>query len=188
VPDDPWLTTPRLVLRRPTPEDLDRLFEIHSDPETYRHLPQSAMTHVDQAGQRLAQWIEHWDEHGFGYAVVQMADEPPAMGFAGAHHHSIDEQPALNLYYRFDPASWGHGYATEAVTAVVGWAADEHSDLPLVARVATNNPSSIALAERVGLARLDVSDPTDPAEHLIFASTDLDRSRPGRRASDHIGH
>ncbi len=167
---DPWLTTLRLTLRRPTPKDLDRVFEIHSNALTYRHLPSGRMTSVDQAQQRLDEWLAHWSEHDFGYAVVQVADEPLVIGFAGAHHHSIDEWPILNLYYRFHPDAWGRGYATEAVKAVVAWTAAEHPDLPLVARVATNNPSSIALAERVGLARQDVTDPTDPVEHLIFVS------------------
>jgi RimJ/RimL family protein N-acetyltransferase len=171
VPDGPWLTTPRLVLRRPTPEDLDRLFEIHSDPETYRHLPQSAMTHIDQAAERLAQWIEHWDEHGFGYAAVEPVADPTTIGYAGAFHHSLADRPVLNLYYRFDPAFWGRGYATEAVTAVVEWAGTERPEIPLAARVATNNAASIALAERVGLTEQDATDPTDPTEHLIFTSS-----------------
>ena len=167
---DPWLSSPRLTLRRPTRDDLDRLFEIHSDPETYRHLPQNAMTHIDQAAERLAQWIEHWEAHGFGYAAVVPVADHTTIGYAGAFHHSLADRPILNLYYRFDPASWGHGYATEAVTAVVEWARVHHPERLVAARVATNNAASIALAQRVGLTRQELIDPTDPVEHLIFTS------------------
>ena len=164
-----WLTTPRLTLRRPTPDDLDRLFEIHSNPETYRHLPNHAMTHVDQAAERLAQWIEHWQTYGFGYAAVE-AEPGRTIGYAGLHHHSLADRPVLNLYYRFDPTSWGHGYATEAVEAVLAWARTHQPELPVAARVATTNAASIALAERVGLTQENLTDPTDPVEHLIFTT------------------
>ena len=170
MPADPWLTTPRLILRRPTPADLDRLFAIHSDPETYRHLPNHAMTRLDQAAERLAEWSEHWETHGFGYAVVERAADHTTIGYTGLHHHELADRPVLNLYYRFDPASWGHGYATEAVEAILAWARVHQPDLSVTARVATTNAASLALAERVGLTRVDLVDPTDPVEHLIFSS------------------
>ena len=173
MPGAPWLTTPRLVLRRPTADDLARLFEIHSDPETYRHLPNHAMSHLDQAAERLAHWTEHWTAYDFGYAVVELAAERTTIGYAGLFHHTLADRPVLNLYYRFDPVSWGHGYATEAAEAVLAWARVHRPELPVTARVATTNAASIALAERVGLTRQDVTDPTDPIEHLIFSSAPL---------------
>ena len=179
MPGDPWLTTSRLDLRRPTPEDLDRLFKIHSNPETYRHLPRHAMTHVDQAAERLAEWIDHWEAHGFGYAAVDTQPDTTTIGYAGLHHHSLADRPVLNLYYRFDPASWGRGYATEAATRLVEWAARTHPGTPVVARVATTNEASIALAVRLGLTRQDITDPTDPVEHLIFTSSAWNPTQPG---------
>ena len=173
MPDTTWLASARLTLCRPSLDDLDAVYAIHSNPETYRHLPTGAMTHLDQARQRLREWLQHWDEHGFGYAVVQPSGDAIVLGFAGPQHAVLMDRPVLNLYYRFDPTSWGHGFATEAVTAVVEWAAATHPGLPLVARIATNNPSSIRLAERAGLTRQNVVDPTDEVEHLIFSTQPL---------------
>lgn len=71
-----------------------------------------------------------------------------------------------NLYYRFDPSAWGQGYASEAAAAVVARLADEWPDLPVVARVATNNPVSVRVAERIGLVLQD-------AQHVLHASAPL---------------
>lgn len=171
--EGPWLSTPRQTLRQPVAADLDRVFAIHSHPLSYRHLPSGRMTRVEQASVRLDEWLSHWAEHGFGYAGVEVPGGGTVVGFAGAAHHTLAGRPVLNLYYRFDPESWGHGYAGGAVGAVVEWARVHQPELPLVARVATNNPSSIRVAERAGLVRQSVTDPTDPVDHLLFASLTL---------------
>ncbi len=168
-----WLRTPRLILRRPAVIDVDRVFAIHGNPLTYLHQPSGRMASPDQASSLLTAWVGHWEAHGFGYASVQPRDGDAVMGFAGAKHQTILGQPILNLYYRFDPGAWGHGYATEAVLAVVSWLRSNCSELPVVARVATNNPASIRVAQGVGLTRQRVHDPADPVAHHLYASGPL---------------
>lgn len=46
---------------------------------------------------------------------------------------TLRDEPVLNLFYRFAPACWGEGVATEAATEVVRWAAPLGE--PVVARV-----------------------------------------------------
>lgn len=169
----PWLTTERLVLRRPALADLGRVFEIHGNPLTYRHHPSGVMSSPQQAALLLAAWQGHWDAHGFGYAAVVRKADGVVLGFAGSKHQRILDQPALNLYYRFDPCAWGHGYASEAAGVIVGWLASHLADLPVVARVATGNPASIRVARRCGLVLQDEHDPGDLVEHQLYASASL---------------
>ena len=166
----PWLTTDRLELWRPVPADADRVFAIHSDPETYRHHPEGRMTARAQADQRLGEWLADWQRHGFGYACVRRRGDPEVIGFAGVKPHTALDVPVLNIYYRFDPAAWGHGYAYEAVRAVLDATA---GGVPFLARVATANPASIRLAERLGLALQPEHDPLDPVPHHLFSSAPL---------------
>ena len=170
---EPWLTTERLVLRRPARADLSRVFDIHRNPLTYRHHPSGVMSSPEEAALLLAAWVGHWDAHGFGYAAVVCRADGRLLGFSGGKHQRILGQPILNLYYRFDPGAWGHGYATEAAGAIVGWLGSHRADLPVVARVATGNPASVRVARRCGLALQDQQDPGGNVEHHLYASASL---------------
>ncbi|WP_019175986.1 GNAT family N-acetyltransferase [Brevibacterium ravenspurgense] len=48
------LTTERLILRPPRDGDEDAVFTIHSDPRTYQHRPELAMTNLEEASELLA--------------------------------------------------------------------------------------------------------------------------------------
>jgi RimJ/RimL family protein N-acetyltransferase len=67
----------------------------------------------------------------------------------------VDEGLALEVSYVLDPAQWGHGYATEAVAAVLTWASGVLSDTHVVACTQTANSGSIALLQRLGFAEID---------------------------------
>ena len=184
--NEPWLTTERLILRRPQADDVGSVFEIHSNPLTYRHHPNGVMSSPEEAALLLAAWVGHWDAHGFGYATVERRADGVVIGFAGAKHQHLPGQQILNLYYRFDPGAWGQGHATEATTAIVAWLAAHHPELPVVARVATGNPASVRVAERIGLVLQDLHDPHDPVEHRLYSSASL-RPSPVKQSGRFAG-
>jgi RimJ/RimL family protein N-acetyltransferase len=158
--------TERLVLRRPEQSDLDALFRIHGDPATWTHSPGAVHTEVEQSEEFLRRWLAHWDEHGFGYWSVERGGA--VIGFAGLwlmpQWHGIRD--VLNVYYRFEPASWGNGYATEAVRAAVDLAHRHFAGTPLVARVRRTNHESARVALRVGFERRADLDET---ELIVYA-------------------
>ena len=63
--DAPWLTTERVLLRRPTADDLDDYVRLHSDPRTYAHAPTSMPTPA-RCRERLSDDLADWerDERG----------------------------------------------------------------------------------------------------------------------------
>lgn len=128
---------------------------------------------MDEAESLVAAWLRHWEDHGFGYAVVEEVADHQVLGFAGAKHQRVVGRDVLNLYYRFAPEAWGRGAATESARAVVEALSPRFPHLPILARVAINNPSSIRVAGRLGLTRQDVTDPQDPVPHLLLASAPL---------------
>ncbi len=67
-------------------------------------------------------------------------------------------EEALNLIYRLSPWVWGNGLATEAATAVVGWAVEHVPDRRLIARVRSDNLPSQRVATKAGLHRAPTLD------------------------------
>ena len=158
--DSESLLTARLALRRPSRVDLDAIWRIHSDPRACAHNPSDLLTAVGQAEELYVRWDQHWNRHGFGYWALQPrpGHRPEAtIGFCGLKVMHLRNRDVLNLFYRLDPNAWGDGFATEAATAVVGWATEHLPDRPVIARVRPDNVASGKVASRAGLRR---------AEHL----------------------
>ncbi|MEP7762568.1 GNAT family N-acetyltransferase [Sanguibacter sp. 25GB23B1] len=153
--------TDRLVLSRPSTEDVDAIWRIHSDPETNRHNPLRPMRHRGEAVERLAWFGAHWDEFGFGYWTVRLRDpERPsvdgpgqAIGFAGLRWSRWVGRDVVNLYYRFTPAVWGCGLAGEAARAGVTLWREHLAEYPLIARTTADNVGSQRTALSAGFER-----------------------------------
>ena len=56
----------------------------------------------------------------------------------------------LEISYLFLPSCWGHGYATEAVAAVLGWLEQVLPEEPVVLCTQVANETSVRLAHRLG--------------------------------------
>ncbi|AXB49186.1 acetyltransferase [Amycolatopsis albispora] len=164
------MVTRRLSLRRPAPGDIDAILAIHRDPRACAHNPSDQLTARDEAEQLFHRWDAHWSGHGFGYWTVRPAGAGEPVGFCGLKVVEFRRQMVLNLFYRFAPAHWGAGLATEAATAAVEWAAAHRPEHSVIARVRPANHASAKVAARAGLTR---------ATHL---------DGPGYDGHDHIFH
>ncbi|MEU9040422.1 MULTISPECIES: GNAT family N-acetyltransferase [unclassified Kitasatospora] len=151
------LTTLRLSLRRPSEADTDAILAVHSDPAACLHNPSDALATRAEAEELYGRWDALWEHRGFGYWTVRELDSPTVLGFCGVKPMELAGLPVLNLFYRFAPAAWGRGLASEAATAVVAWSGAAVPDLPLIARIRPANLASQRVALRAGLRR---------AEHL----------------------
>ncbi len=160
------LMTARLSLRRPTSADIDVIYRVHHDPKACEHNPADMLRTRVEAEDLYRRWDQHWQHHGFGYWVIrayEADDQRLTLGFCGLKLTRLVGREVLNLFYRLDPAAWGNGVATEAATAVVGWATTHLPDRPIIARVRPDNVASAAVARRAGLQR---------AAHLDTAGED----------------
>ncbi|MGX6606523.1 GNAT family N-acetyltransferase [Micromonosporaceae bacterium Da 78-11] len=146
------MLTERLSLRRPVPADIDAILRLHRDPRACAHNPSDLIGTRAEATERYRRWNEHWDRHGFGYWAVCNRNGD-LLGFCGLKTMRLHEQPVLNLFYRLDPSAWGNGIATEAATAVIGWAGAHAPGQLIAARVRPANHASARVAVRAGLHR-----------------------------------
>lgn len=155
----------RLLLRRPRPTDGVAMFAIHGDPATNRYNPHGPDPDLATSEESLRFWLQHWEVFGFGYWAVTFPQSENIIGFGGVEHRVWRERDVLNLYYRFTPGAWGHGYATELAQTAVTLARKHLPHWPVIARTRAGNIPSIRTAERAGLTRR----PNLDTEHIVFA-------------------
>jgi [ribosomal protein S5]-alanine N-acetyltransferase len=145
------IQTERLILRQFADADTARLFEIYGDPRTNLHNPHGPMTNR-AAIEKSVQWRAHWQQHGFGQWAIALQDSPDhVLGFGGVSRRNYGEVERLNLGYRFAPAAWGKGYATEMARQAVRVAFDALTESSVWALVRRTNTASIHVAEKLGM-------------------------------------
>ena len=157
--------TERLVLRRLRPTDGPAMFAIHGDPATNQYNPHGPHPDLATSEEMLRECLHHWEIYGFGYWAVTLPQKENIIGFGGVEHLAWRDRDILNLYYRFTPGAWGHGYATELARTAVTLAQKHFPQWPVVARTRTGNIASIRTAERAGLSQR----PDLDTEHIVFA-------------------
>ncbi|WP_020579081.1 GNAT family N-acetyltransferase [Actinopolymorpha alba] len=165
-----WITTPRLVLRRPRADDLDDYVRIHTDPRTYAHAPH-AMPTPDGCRDRLAADLDDWDAFGIGYAAVVDRESGELIGWAGLRYKNSDDH-FFNLYYRLTHDRLGQGLGREISRAVVAWGVEYRPEVPVTALVDDVNAASLATARSSGLVeagtRVHRDDPPDAKPMILF--------------------
>jgi RimJ/RimL family protein N-acetyltransferase len=141
----PTLTTERLTLRGWRDDDLDAYAEITADPEVMRFMGGA----LDRAAtwREIALFAGHWDLRGFGLWVVER--EGALIGRVGLWQP--EGWPGLEVGWLLGKHAWGHGYATEAALATVGYAWDELGADRLISLIAPDNVASQRVAERLGM-------------------------------------
>jgi ribosomal-protein-alanine N-acetyltransferase len=151
----------RLRIRALTEADLDAVFAIVGDEQvtadaTWRQ------PDLDSCCEYLARRIANEAQLGFSLWGVDRTDDGALIGLAGFFPHE-DE---LELGYAFRADCWGHGYATEAVRAVL--------DTSIVlgrrvyATIRSTNQRSLSVARKVGLAASGETIEDERGTKLIF--------------------
>lgn len=144
----PTLMTARLRLRPFTPDDLDAHAAIWSDPRVTSHIGKTRTR--EESWLRMLAINGHWDWFGYGFWAVEM--DGALIGNAGFQRFERGLQPLLDAPeagWAIAADHWGRGLATEAVSAMLGWA-DAEGWPRTVAIIDPGNAPSIRVAEKVG--------------------------------------
>lgn len=145
------LTTDRLTLRRPKPDDWPqwRAFCMSDRASFFPSM------HNDPLGafQGFAAHLGHWQIRDFGLWAITTHDDDTALGMVGPY--SPESWPETEIGWTiFTDQAAGHGLATEAATAALRDAYTRLGWTTAVHYIRDGNTRSIALAERLG-SRLD---------------------------------
>lgn len=147
----PWdiLTTPRLLLRETTPEDVDAFLSIYSDPAITRYT--EALYPREEEIAYTRDYIRNMYEfYGFGIWTVIERATGTVIGRAGLAMREGYEDPELG--YVIGTPWQNKGYATEALRAILTYAKEELCLDTIRALVKPDNKKSRHLLEKLGFS------------------------------------
>ncbi len=146
------LTTPRLILRRFSLDDLPAFLAYRNDPEVARYQGWDSTT--EEEGRAYIEYHQHIEPHEpgwFNFAIIETATQN-LIGDIGLNILEHDPQQA-KVGYSLARHAQGNGYATEALRAVLDYAFGELKLHRISATCDVDNQGSIALLERVKFRR-----------------------------------
>jgi [ribosomal protein S5]-alanine N-acetyltransferase len=173
------LESARLVLRRVVPDDLPFFTRIHALPEVARYLyPEARPRSPEEVAAWLRYTLESYEQLALGYLAVLRKEDGALIGRCGLMELVVESTPpehglrrgwfgregapagiALTfereLGYTFDPAVWGRGFATEAVSCVRDYARDVLRLPYAISAILPQNARSRRVAERFGVRAAD---------------------------------
>jgi RimJ/RimL family protein N-acetyltransferase len=143
----------RLLIRPLTPDDLDRHFEIYSNPDVVRYLYEEPFD-LEGARQHLKRRssIDLPTEGAWINLGVELRDGGILIGEVGLASISL-VHAHCEIGYVFDPAYAGKGYATEASAVMVELAFAVLGAHRVSGRLDARNDASAHVLERLGMRR-----------------------------------
>jgi RimJ/RimL family protein N-acetyltransferase len=164
----PTITTERLLLRGFRDTDRDAFAAMNGDPAVMEFFP--AILDRVASDALLDRIGDRWRTDGHGLWAVERRADGAFLGFTGIARLPWLREPEVG--WRFVPAAWGRGYATEAGRAALRFGFDV-LELPEIVSVTTvGNVRSRAVMERLGMGR-------DPADDFLHPN--LPDGHPQRR-------
>ena len=149
------LQTPRLILREYTEADAEDFLRLNSDPEVMRYVPDQPMKTIEEArGVLVSRPMVDYRERGFGRYACILKSSGEHIGFCGLKY--LKEIDDIDLGFRFLPAHWGMGFATEAASACVDYGFEKLALNKILGFAEPENHASIRVLEKVGMKFVDV--------------------------------
>jgi ribosomal-protein-alanine N-acetyltransferase len=148
----PTLATDRLRLRPLGDGDAEDLFALHGSAEVLRYWDGPPWTDPARAQEFLGRCRRMAGEGTGTRVAVERASDGVFLGWCGLHRADRQHRSA-ELGYCYAEAAWGHGYATEAARALLGWAFDTLDLNRVQAEADTRNAASAHVLEKLGFLR-----------------------------------
>lgn len=150
------IETERLVLRDWRDSDYAPWAAMNADPEVRQYL--GPLLTPDEAAASIRYFQESLHRNGFGFWAVEVRGTGKFIGFTGLDE--VDEGmpfTGIEAGWRLARTDWGHGYASEAASAVLRYGFGELGLAEILAVTTATNTRSQAVMRRIGMT-------TDPAE------------------------
>lgn len=146
----PVLTTQRLILRAPLPNDGDSRLAMGRDPEIYRLLGADVASLPPFTRDLAETWVAQIAAHPAAWVIAR---DGRAIGEIALDNAVDSDMRASIAIAILDAGSVGHGFGPEALRAVCGFAFATLKLHRLSVRVLAFNARAIRAYERVGFRK-----------------------------------
>ena len=148
----PTITTPRIVLRWISEEDVDGLFEVFSDPKVMRYWSSGPLADREAAAALQREIADSNEKETLIKWGLALRDSNLVIGTTTLFNLNLDNGRA-EIGYAMASSYWGKGYMNEALSALVSHAFEVMNLRRLEADVDPRNDASIRTLERLGFQR-----------------------------------
>jgi ribosomal-protein-alanine N-acetyltransferase len=145
----PLFETERLRCRRWRPEDLDTLYAVYSDREAMRWVGDGEPITLSECEEWFKVTEANYAKRGYGMFALESRLSKAVIGFCGLVHPGGQAEPEVK--YAFLREHWGAGLASEAVPALLAYAATHHHLVRIIATVAPENLASQRVLSKAGM-------------------------------------
>ena len=148
----PVITTPRVVLRWISEDDIDGLYEVFSDPQVMRYWSRGPLANREAAAEMQREIVEGNFSNTMLKWGLALRESNSVIGTTTLFNLNLDNGRA-EIGYAMGRAYWGKGYMNEALRALVKHAFEVMDLRRLEADVDPRNAASIRTLERLGFQR-----------------------------------
>lgn len=143
------ITTENLRLRPFTLEDTPAMHQILNGRDVLKYFPGTQTLSVEHVQRMIGRLLTHWQEHDYGLWAVEHRATGTLLGRCGLQH--IPETNEVEIDFILDRVYWGHGYATEAGQASLGYGFEELNLASVVGIVHPDNLASQRVLQKLGM-------------------------------------
>lgn len=150
------LKTERLLLRKHVIEDAEILYQnFGTDSEMFRYSGWNPYATKEAAEETVCRFIDSYaDERFYGWAVEY---DDRLIGTVGAYDYDAEES-SIEIGCSIERASWGKGFAGEAVKAVIEYLTEQEAIRCVKAWCAADNIGSRTIMERAGMMQTSIEE------------------------------
>jgi [ribosomal protein S5]-alanine N-acetyltransferase len=144
------LKTPRLILREFTEADASLVLQLNSLPEVLKYVHEPRLETEEEARQILVNIILPQYRNKLGRWATFTKENNEFVGWCGLKY--VAESDEIDLGYRFLPAAWGKGYATESADHTLEYGLHKLKLKSITARAHIENLASLKVLEKIGMS------------------------------------
>ena len=147
------IITERLILRKVTPDDVDDLFLLDSNPDVMKYVGMKPLTKKEETLKMIENLINQYKNNKTARLAVIEKSSNRLIGWSGIKLLTDEVNGYKNVHelgYRFLPEFWGKGYATESARASLDFGFNQLNANTIYAYADVENHSSNYILTQLG--------------------------------------